>query len=86
MIFRSKKKHKAPKLNIAIDGKILEMVNQTNILGVLMDKNKSWKAHINHVANKVLKYFGKKYILQLYLYPPQNKVVGKTNPKVQIRI
>ncbi len=30
MIFRSKKKHKAPKLNIAIDGKILEMVNQTN--------------------------------------------------------
>ncbi len=29
MIFRSKKKHKAPKLNIAIDGKILEMGNQT---------------------------------------------------------
>ncbi len=28
IIFRSKKKHKAPKLNIAIDGKILEMVNQ----------------------------------------------------------
>ncbi len=29
MIFRSKKKHKAPKLNIAIDGKIVEIVNET---------------------------------------------------------
>ncbi len=62
------------------------MVNQTTFLGVLMDELFSWKAHINHVANKVLKYFGKKYILQLYLYPPQKTVVGETNPKVQIRI
>ncbi len=37
MILRGKKKHKAPKLYVAIDGKILEMVNQTNNLGVLMD-------------------------------------------------
>ncbi len=29
MIVRSKKKHKAPKRNITIYGKILEMVNQT---------------------------------------------------------
>ncbi len=58
MIFRSKKKHKAPKLNIAIDGKILEMVNQTKYLGVLMDEFLSWKAHINHVASKVEKCIG----------------------------
>ncbi len=49
MIFRSKKKYKAPKLNIAIDGKILEMVNQIKFLGVLMDEFLSWKAHINHI-------------------------------------
>ncbi len=44
MIFKSKKKHKAPKLNIAIDGKILEMVNQTKFLGVLIDEFLFWKA------------------------------------------
>ncbi len=31
MIFRIKKKYNGPKLNIAIDGKILQMVYQTNI-------------------------------------------------------
>ncbi len=58
MTFRSKKKHKALKLNIVIDGKILEMVNQTNLLGVLMDEFLSWKAHMNHVASKVAKCIG----------------------------
>ncbi len=58
IIFRSKKKYKAPKLNIAIDGNIIEMVNQTKILGVLMDKFLSWKAYINHVASKVAKCIG----------------------------
>ncbi len=58
MIFRSKKKHKAPKINIAIDGKILEMLNQTKSLGVLMDEFLSWKAHINHVASKLQNVLG----------------------------
>ncbi len=57
MIFRSKKKHKAPKVNIAIDGKILKMVKQTKFVGVLMDEFFIWKADINHVANKDFIYF-----------------------------
>ncbi len=58
MVFGIKKNHKAPKLNIAIDGKILEMANQTNVLGLLMNESLSLKAHINHAASKVAKCIG----------------------------
>ncbi len=55
MIFRSQTKHKAPKINITIAGKILEIINQTTFIGVLMDESLSWKVHVNHVASKVAK-------------------------------
>ncbi len=76
ILFRSKKKHKAPKLNIAIDGKISEMVNQTEVLGVLMDDFFTWKAHINHVANIVAKWLGKKYFATLFISSSKNSCEG----------
>ncbi len=37
--------------SISIDGFILEWVNQTKFLGVILDENLLWKSHIDYICN-----------------------------------
>ena len=59
MIFKNKHNYK-PDLHfrIEIDDKHIEKVEVTKFLGVLIDNNLSWKAHIYHITKIVSKYNG----------------------------
>ena len=42
-------------MNIQIDNKIIEKVSEIKFLGIIIDKNLNWKAHINYIQKKVSK-------------------------------
>ena len=43
---------------ITLDNIAVQQVEVTKFLGVLLDQHRSWKYHINHVAQKVSKTIG----------------------------
>ena len=53
MLFSNKQGN--PRLSIAIDNLILEEKEVITFLGVGVDKNLTWKYHIQHICNKVSK-------------------------------
>jgi len=58
MIFKGKRKGKAPDLNIKIGDKPVKRIDKTKFLGVTIDDTLSWKPHLHEVANKVSKCIG----------------------------
>ena len=83
MIFGEKTKinrHFIPK--IKIDGEILEIIEETKCLGIIVDCEINWKKHIYYTSKKIAKAIGilsktkqflnKKTLLQMYysfIYP-----------------
>ena len=53
MLFSFKRNN--PKLSIQINDSELEEKTETNFLGIFIDNKLTWKAHINHICNKVSK-------------------------------
>ena len=53
MLFSFKRNN--PKLSIQINNSELEEKTETNFLGIFIDNKLTWKAHINHICNKVSK-------------------------------
>ena len=67
MIFSSKNKP-IPNLAIEIDGELVNGVQKTTFLGVIIDKQLSWKEHISYISGKIARDIGvivkaKKYLL-----------------------
>jgi hypothetical protein len=82
MIFGSQKKKFPHSLTIEIDSTIINEVEQTKFLGVILENNLNWKKHIAYLSTKIAKSIGilykaremlnKKILSQLYysfLYP-----------------
>ena len=44
--------------SIVIDGKIIPFTTNTKFLGINIDNNFTWKAHINHITTKISKGVG----------------------------
>ena len=63
MFFKSRKKLQELNLQVYINDQQIEQVNETVFLGVVLDENLTWKAHISHVANKI----SKSIILEQYI-------------------
>ena len=57
MLFALPRK-KVPKLELRIDGKQIDKVNQFNFLGLELDNNMNWSNHINKIAAKISKSTG----------------------------
>ena len=52
---------------LAIDNQPINQVTETAFLGVILDKNLTWKPHISHIANKISKSIGIIYRSKFYL-------------------
>ena len=39
--------------NVQIAGSVIEKVNFTKFLGIIIDKNLTWKFHVDHVCSKI---------------------------------
>ena len=44
--------------SIVIDGNIIHFTTNTKFLGINIDNNLTWKAHINHITTKISKGLG----------------------------
>ena len=58
MIFKAENKKMNHDINIKIGNKIIERVNKTYFLGLIIDDNLSWKHHIIKVTSKISKLCG----------------------------
>ena len=47
-----------PKLDLKMDGKIIEKVDNFNFLGITISETMSWKAHIEKISVKISKVIG----------------------------
>ena len=76
MIFR--KPQKQIRLPIVkIHGIQIECVDNFNFLGVIIDKNRTWKNYLNKISNKVVRIIG--IINKLKLTLPQNILINIYN-------
>ena len=98
MIFPPTTKQDGPQLNITINGQKILQVTQTKFMGIIIDSNLTWKAHIKFIRNKVAKSIGiiqkariildEDTLIGLYyscLYPYFSSVItiwGKANKSV----
>ena len=57
MIFNGKRKLKY-QISLNIDGESINEVDKTKFLGVIIDKNLTWKSHIQYICGKVARGIG----------------------------
>ena len=55
---RTKNKKISHNIEIQINNQIIEQVNSTKFLGLIMDKELTWKQHIKMVETKISKILG----------------------------
>ena len=58
IIFKAKNKKISHNIEIQINNQIIEQVNSTKFLGLIMDKELTWKQHIKMVETKISKILG----------------------------
>ena len=59
MLFHSRQKRvNIDENSIVIDGKIIPFTTNTKFLGINIDNNLTWKAHINYITTKISKVVG----------------------------
>ena len=68
MIFKPRQKTRHPDVQLTLNNRSIEQVNETVFLGVILDETLSWKSHISHVANKISKSIGIIFIYLISLY------------------
>ena len=57
MIFRKRKKDSL-NVKLSIDGELINEVDKTKFLGVLVDNKLTWKQHIAYVSGKIARGIG----------------------------
>jgi hypothetical protein len=67
MLFTPPKKNDDILINLNIEGSCIEKVYQTKFLGVILDKDLSWKPHIAYVKGKISKNIGIIYRAKQFL-------------------
>ena len=68
IIFKPRQRKKIFDFNLKINNKEINRVNEVCFLGIILDENLSWKAHISHVAHKISKSIGIIYRSSFYLF------------------
>ena len=58
------------KLNIKLDGVSLNRVSSTNLLGVIIDENLTWKNHIDAISKTISRNIG--VLTKLKHFVPEN--------------
>lgn len=68
VIFKTRQKKQTFDLTLQINQITITRVNEVCFLGVILDENLTWKAHIAHVARKISKSIGIIYRSSFYLF------------------
>ena len=62
---------RVPQLSFNIEGLIMEQVYEFIFLGLLIDANLNWKAHLNAISTKVSRIIGLLHKLK-YVFPKKS--------------
>ena len=68
IIFKPRQKRQTFDLYLEINDNKISRVKEVCFLGVILDENLSWQAHISHVAHKISKSIGIIYRSSFYLF------------------
>ena len=68
LTFKPRQKRQKFDLKLKINNNDINKVKEVCFLGVMLDENLSWKAHISHVAHKISKSIGIIYRSSFYLF------------------
>ena len=74
MVFFNKRRHLTP-LKVSMNNRSIDVVQHFNYLGIMLDKNMSWKTHIAMVTNKLSRINGTCILHRLKYYFPQNTLI-----------
>jgi hypothetical protein len=58
MVFGKKTKNQDNSISVSIEGTLLEVVNHTKFLGIILDNGLTWKQHALHLSKKISKSIG----------------------------
>lgn len=67
ILFKQKNKKINQVINICLNGVNLENVNQIKYLGLILDQNINWNAHIDHLRSKIIPFIGAFYKCKNFL-------------------
>ena len=62
---------RVPQLSFNIEGLPIEQVYEFNFLGLIIDANLNWKAHLNAIGTKVSRVIGLLHKLK-YVFPKKS--------------
>jgi hypothetical protein len=76
IVFKPRQKRQKFDLKLEINNnEINKAVKEVCFLGVMLDENLSWKAHISHVAHKISKSIGIIYRSSFYLFKSASRIL-----------
>ena len=67
---------RVPQLSFNVEGLHIEQVNEFNFLGLIIDANLNWKAHLNAIGTKVSRVIGLDLLHKLkYVFPKKKSCI-----------
>ena len=70
IIFKSHKKKLKKRLNLQLNNEMLQCVEHTKFLGIIIDQHLTWKNHINYVTKKIIRTTGVLCRIRFYISQP----------------
>ena len=68
IIFKPRQKRQVYNLALTINNNTIDRVKEVCFLGVILDENLTWKAHVSYIARKISKSIGIIYRSSFYLF------------------
>ena len=75
MVFKSHKKQLKTNLTIKLSNQIIQTVDKTKFLGIVIDQHLTWKSHIEFIASKIPSAIGIRCRILFFIYQPLLKML-----------
>jgi hypothetical protein len=75
ILFKPRQKCQNLTAELFIDNQQIIQVQETSLLGVILDENLSWKSHISHISSKIAKSIGIIFRTSFYLLKSSLKML-----------
>ena len=73
IIFKSNKKRLRRDLRLTLNGTVLQRVEDSKFLGIVIDQHLTWKNHIDYITKKILRITG--LLCRIRFYVNQTKKI-----------
>ena len=70
IIFKSHKRKLKKHLSLKLNNEMLQCVEHTKFLGIIIDQHLTWKNHINYVSKKIIRTTGVLCRIRFYISQP----------------